>query len=120
MYYYATENISILKAYESIKEKKVTAIPVVSEDKTLLGLVTLKTIANELVSGNFNKMETSYQNIIEVLNGKEVIKFDEEIKGNIFVGAYGSDTIIENIKLDRKSILIVGNRNEIIDYLEEK
>lgn len=114
--YYVKENVSILKAYESIREKKVTAVPVIAENKKLLGLITLKIIANELVSGNFNEIQTSYQNIIETLNGKEILKCDEEISGNILVGAYGSKTLIETIKLDPKTILIVGNRNSIIEY----
>lgn len=114
--YYVKANVSILKAYEYIKNAKVTAIPVIAENKNLLGLVTLKNIANELINGNFNELETSYENIIETLEGKEIIKCDEEIYGNILVGAYASKTIIENIKLDPKKILIVGNRSSIIDY----
>lgn len=113
---YVKESVSILKAYEYIRENKVTGIPVIAETKKLLGLITLKTIANELISGKINEIETSYKNILETIDGKEIIKCDEEIKGNILVGAYGSKTLIENIKLDPQTILIVGNRNSIIDY----
>lgn len=114
--YYVNANVSILKAYEYIKAKKVTAIPVIAENRKLLGLVTLKTIANELINGKINELQTSYNNVIETLEGKEIVKCDEEIFGNILVGAYASKTIIENIKLDPKKILIVGNRKSIIDY----
>lgn len=114
-------NISVLKAYEYIKEKGVTAIPVIEENKKLLGLVTLKSIASELVSGNFNKLLTSYQNIVETLKGKDILKFEDEIKGNILVAAYGSETILTNIKMDSNTILIVGNRGRVVDYaLENK
>ena len=112
----AKENVSILKAYEEIRKKSVTAIPITSENKKLLGLLTLKAIANELISGNFNKVETSYKNILETLKAEEIIKIDEEISGNILVASYGSETIVTNIKMDSETILIVGNRNRVIDY----
>lgn len=114
--YYVTENVSILKAYEFIREENVTAIPIINENKKLLGLVTLKTIANELISGNFDKIVTSYSNIVETLKGKEVYKCDDEISGNILVAAYGSNTILSDIKLDTDTILIVGNRSRVLDY----
>lgn len=114
--YYVTEKVSILKAYEFIKEKNITAIPVIAENKKLLGLVTLKTIANELIRGNFNEIETSYNNIIETLDGQEVNKCEEKINGNILVATYRSQTIITNIDMDKNTILIVGDRTQVIDY----
>ena len=114
--FYIKENASILKAYEAIKEKKVTAIPVITANKKLLGLVTLKVIANELIRGNFNDLYTSYENILETLNAKEIYKCEDEISGNILVAAYGSDTILSDVKFDSKNILIVGNRGRVIDY----
>lgn len=114
--FYAKENVSILKAYEEIRKNAVTAIPIIAENKKLLGLLTLKAIANELISGNFDKIETSYQNIVETLNGKEIIRNDEEIIGNIIVASYGSETIVTNIKIDSNTIVIVGNRYKVIDY----
>ena len=114
--YYIRENASILRAYEIIKEKGVTAIPVIAENKKLLGLVTLKVIANELIRGNFKELVTSYTNILETLKAKEISKCEEEICGNILVAAYGSETILSNIKMNSKTILIVGNRSRVIDY----
>lgn len=114
--FYAKENVSILKAYEEIRKNSVTAIPIVAENKKLLGLITLKAIANELISGNFNEIETSYQNILETLKGKEIIRNEEEIRGNILVASYGSETILTNIKMSSETILIVGNRYKVIDY----
>lgn len=114
--FYVKGKVSILKAYEYIKEKCVTAIPVIEENKKLLGLVTLKSIASELVSGNFNELLTSYNNILETLKGREVLKFEEEIIGNMLVAAYGSETILTDIKMDSNTILIVGNRGRVVDY----
>lgn len=117
--FYVKENVSVLKAYEEIRKNSVTAIPIIAENKKLLGLLTLKAIANELISGNFNKIETSYQNIIDTLNGKEVLKLDEEITGNILVASYGSETIVTNINMDSETVLIVGNRYRVLEYAIE-
>lgn len=117
--YYVTEKVSILKAYEIIKEKNITAIPVIAESKKLLGLITLKTIANELIGGNFNTIETSYNNLLETLKGKEIFKSEEEINGNILVATYRSQTIMTNIEMDENTILIVGDRSQVINYAIE-
>ena len=114
--YYVDSKTSILKAYNQIKENKVTAIPVVNENKKLLGLITLKTIANNLISEQFSDVKTSYNNIIDALDGQEIVKCDDEITGNILVGAYRTEVILKTIKLDPKTILIIGNRSEVIDY----
>ena len=114
--YYVREDVSILKAYKQIREAKVTGVPVVDENKKLLGLITLKTIANYLINEQFSDVETSYQNIIETLEGKEIVKYDDEIIGNILIGAYKTEVILDTIKLDPKTILIMGNRTEVMDY----
>lgn len=114
--YYVTEDTSILKTYNYIKEKNVTGVPVVSENKKLLGLVTLKTIGNEIICDRLNNLLTSYLNIIETLEGKEILKYNDEINGNILVAAYGSKALISNVKLNKDTILIVGNRLSIIEY----
>lgn len=117
--YYVEESVSILKTYEYIKEMNVTAIPVIAENKKLLGLITLKTIANELISGKFDKIQTTYNNVVETLKAKEANKCEEKIEGNILVATYGSQTIVTNIKMDGNTILIVGNRQKVIEYAIE-
>ena len=118
--YYASESESIKKAYEQIKAKNVTAIPVVDDKKKLLGLVTLKTIANEFINGDFTKLLTSYDNILETLEAKEVVRAEDEIEGNLIVAAYSSQTFIKTIKLNSENILIVGNRHGVITHALEK
>ena len=114
--FYVQYNTSILKSYEQIKEKNVTAIPVVDENKQFLGLVTLKTIAQFLINEQIRNITTSYDNIIESVEGKKILKFDDEISGNIFLGTDKTEEILEGQKLDTKSIFITANRRRIIDY----
>lgn len=60
------------------------------------------------------------QNIIETLNGEELLKFDDEINGHILVASYRSETFIKNIDITPETILIVGDRHGIIEYAVEK
>ena len=45
-----------------------------------------------------------------------MIKYDDNIYGNLIVAAYRSTTFMENVKLEKNMILIVGDRHSIIEY----
>lgn len=114
--YYVNQNISIGAAYQYMIEKGITGIPVVDDNKKFIGLVTMKTIFKDIINGDFGYLHTSYENILNTLEGEEVLKFDEEITGNIMAAAYRSSTIINNVPLERNHILIVGDRHSVIEY----
>lgn len=114
--YSITEEDSITDAYEKMMEAGISKIPVLDDNKKLLGIVTIKDIAKEQFSDNINVVDTTYDNICETLNGKAILKFDEEIKGSLLVASYKSSTIRENVKLDNSHILMVGDRHSIIEY----
>ena len=113
---YVNEKTSINNSYIYMKENGLTGLPIVDDTKKLKGLVTLKELAKELIQGEFNSLNTSYDNILTTLNGKEVLRFDDEIKGNILAAAFRSTTFMENIKLTNNDILIVGDRPSILEY----
>jgi len=113
---YVNEKTSINNSYIYMKDNGLTGLPIVDNGNKLTGLVTLKELAKELIQGDFNILNTSYDNIIDVLNGKEVLRFDEEIKGNIIAASFRSTTFMENIKLTNEDILIVGDRHSIVEY----
>lgn len=113
------ENTSIKKTYEYIKKNNITGVPVVNLDKELQGLVTVKMIGNELISGDYTNLRTSYNNILETLNGKEILRFDDEINGEIITASFRSTTILNTTKLDENDILIVGDRHSVIEYAVE-
>lgn len=113
------ENTSIKKTYEYIKENSITGVPVVNHNHELKGLVTVKMIGNELISGDYTNLITSYDNILETLNGKEILRFDDEITGEIIAAAFRSTTILNNTKFDENNILIVGDRHSVIEYAVE-
>ena len=114
--YYMNKKDSIKKVHEFLLEKSITGLPIVDDDNKLYGLVTLKMILNKLITGNLKHIHTSYNNILEVLNAEEILKFNEDIEGNLLVGGYRSVIFVKEIKLSSKDILITSNRPMIINY----
>lgn len=107
---------SIYDSYQYMMQNNSTAVPVVEDNKNLVGLVTLKMIAREMIDGDFDRLNTSYQNIVDTLSGTQLLKFDDEICGNILVASYKSTTFLNQISLDENTILIVGDRHSILEY----
>ena len=111
---FVDENKSIDYVYKFLTEKGVTGTPIVTDGNKYKGIITIKDIAKKLISNDFDKIESNYSNILETVSGEEVLKFDDEIKGNVLVASYDSDTFISNVNLNSNSILIVGDRQDII------
>ena len=111
---FVDENKSIDYVYKFLTEKGVTGTPVVTDGNKYKGIITIKDIAKKLISNDFDKIDSNYNNILETVSGEEVLKFDDEIKGNVLVASYDSDTFTSNVNLSSDSILIVGDRQDII------
>lgn len=112
---YINENVSIKKAYEYLLEKNITGVPLVDDEKRLKGILTSKMLVSELITGDFTKLNTSYDNIIETLEGEEILRFDNEIKGNIIAAAFRSTTFLNTFNLMPDTIMIVGDRHSLIE-----
>lgn len=110
------EHVSIYRTYKLLSASGLTGFPLVDENKRLTGYVNVKQISRYLIEGDFNYIYTSYDNIVEALNAKEVLRFDDEIEGNILAAAYKSETFLNRVVLDEKDILIVGDRYKIMEY----
>lgn len=106
---------SLNKTYDYMSDKNITGVPIVDNDGKFIGILTTKMIGHELISGDFTKLNTSYDNILEVLKGKEILRFDEEITGNILAASFRSTTILNNIKFNKDTIMIIGDRHSIIE-----
>ena len=114
--FFMKENDSIYEGYQYMLNENLTGLPIVKEDDIFSGLITMKDLSRNMLNDYTEKLETSYQNVLDVLGGVEILKFDEEIKGNILAAAFDSATFLKNIKLSENEILIVGNRQDIIEY----
>ena len=110
------ETNSIYDGYEYMLKEGLTGLPVVKDNNDFVGLITIKDLSRTILNENFEDLYTSYSNLISVLKGEEVLKFDDEIIGKLLVASYKSTTFMENVQLNGDSILIVGDRHSIIEY----
>ncbi len=117
--YSAKETDSMYQGFEYMNENIIGTLPIVDDNNNFLGMVSLKDIAKHQISGDITSLCTSYNNIISTIDSKEILKFDEEIKGNIIVASYRSATFIDTVNLDENTILIVGDRYSIIEHAIE-
>lgn len=114
------KNESVYNCFNYMTENKISTLPIVDDLGKYYGAVSMKDIAKDSVNGNLEYLNTSYEHIIETLEGTEILKCDKEISGKILVASYRSTTFIENVDLDHDTILIVGDRHSIIEYAIEK
>ena len=110
---------SIYDGYQMMLKEGLTGVPVATGDNDFVGLITIKDLSHIVVDGNFEELSTSYHNILKVLRGEEILKFDDEINGKILVASYRSTTFINSVHLDESNVLIVGDRHSVIEYAVE-
>ena len=113
--YYMNGNVPIKKVYDFLIEKSITGLPIVDDNNNFFGLITLKMILTKLFD-DLRHIKTSYDNILEVLNAKEILRFNNEIEGELLVGGYRSMVFVKEIELSQKNVLVVSNRPMIINY----
>ena len=114
--YFLEDKSTIKEVYDYFVEKGITGVPIVDKNKMFLGIVTLKDIAKEIINGNINTLDSTYDNIVKTLDGEEIVKFNDNIDGNLIVASYRSQTFFNNIALTNQDILLVGDRHQIHEY----
>lgn len=117
--YFIKEDSSIFDTYHSMNDKNITGIPLVDNNKKFVGYVSLKEIARAMIDHTTNYLDTTFDNIVSTLNSINYVRVNDEIKGNIVAATFDDNTFINEIKLDNNSIVIVGDRQAIIDYAIE-
>ena len=108
-------NQSIYYAYNYMHEHNINNIPIL-DNKKVQGIISMKDIAKYMISDDSKVLKASYQNIIEALEAEELLKFDDKIEGTFTIAAFKNTTFIENIKVDNKTIVLVGDRYKVIEY----
>ena len=108
---YAFATDSLYKVYNYMIESNVTGAPILSMDKKFIGLVTSKMIMNNMIKGSFDKVDTLYNNIIELLKGESITKFDIYIKGKIDKNIFIVKNIEEfrNAMVNKPKLIIIVN-----------
>lgn len=110
------DTMSIYGTYHFMEIEGLSGVPIIDTEKHILGLITLKEISKSLIHGNIDYLHTSYNNLLEALHAKEVLRFDEEIEGHILAASYKSETFVSEISLQKDDILIVGDRYKILEH----
>ena len=114
--YFLNEKKSIFDSYIYMLNEGLTGVPIVDDKNKFKGIVTIKDLAHAFIDTKVEKLETSYDNLLNVLNAEEVNRADEEIVGNILAASYRSTTFINTVSLTNNDILIVGDRHSVIEY----
>ena len=114
--FYIKNTSSIYDTYQFMNSKNITGIPIVDDKNMFVGYVSLKEIAHTMISNTTNYLNTTFDNIVSTLKSLNYIKITNEINGKIIAATFDDNTFINNVKLDEESILIVGDRQKIIDY----
>lgn len=110
------ETDSIYNGYQYMLKEGLTGLPVTKKNGDFVGLITIKDLSHTIVNENIEDLYTSFENLMHVLKGEEILKFNDEIVGRLLVAAYRSTTFMKNVKLEKDMILIVGDRHSIIEY----
>lgn len=109
-------NHSILYAYKLMEKNNIRTLPIVDNKNKLLGIVTMKDIAMGLIKGDLYYLDTTLENIASDLEGEILIGNREKVIGKISVIALYSKTLKSSDYLNENSIVIVGDRFNIVDH----
>lgn len=118
--YFINEKNSVYKCYLKMCELGVTMLPIVDDKQKLVGMVGMKNIAKEEIFSDDKYLDSSYNNILEALEGTSICKYQDELTGNVLVASYDTETFVNNIDLDENSVVIVGNRKGILRHILSK
>ncbi len=114
------ETSPIYDGYNCMVTKNVTGIPIVKENNKFLGMINIQDTSRNILRGELDELYTSYDNLLRVLKAKKILRFDDEIMGKIKVATYVKTTNLKDTKLNKDTILIVGDRSSIIDHAIKK
>ena len=118
-YLYDTNTLNEL--YIFMQKEEITGVPICDRSKRYLGIVTMKDLLKITIDPHYDLVDTRYDNILEMIKGKELLRFKEKIEGKVILSTYKTTDFEENINLSSDNILITGNRfNRIKSAIEAK
>ena len=118
--YVVNENTSIMDVFHIINNNLITGLPLVNDNKELNGYVSLKEIASDMILNENLQVDTSFDNLIKTLDATDYVKFDDHIHGFAHAATFDDKTFINELQIDNQSIIIVGDRDNIIKHAIEK
>ncbi len=106
---------SVYNAFFMMQKANMSTIPIIDDKGTFKGVFAMKDIAKNEIMGENRYLNTSYEHILKVIDGIEILKFNNEINGIITNMGLSSTTLHKSSILKKESILIVGNRHAVIE-----
>ena len=70
---------SVYNAFFEMQKDNMSTIPVIDEKDNFIGAFAMKDIAKNEILGDTKNLKTSYDHILEVIDGEEVLRFNDEI-----------------------------------------
>lgn len=104
--YYIDDKSSLNDTYNFLINNHITGIPIVNNKKKLLGIVTIKDLMLYM-KNRTNYINTSYQDLIDILGAEEKNKINEDIKGYITI----KDECIFIVDKDINTIITTKHSN---------
>ncbi len=111
-----SENISLKKAWNLMKDLNVVTLPITDENNFLTGLINIGDITKSYMevydSRILSNAHTKYRNIIETLEAEMIVGDPEEYftEGKVLIAAANPD-LMENY-IEPHDLVILGNRYE--------
>lgn len=114
---FVDKNDSIETVFNKMKEKGLTAIPIVNNNQKLTGYVSLENIIDYLINKN-GKIKTNLNHLVSILNAKIINNTNTNFEGNILVNKSpdkgSKDIVIADSNLDHLinkniNLLIIAN-----------
>ncbi len=107
---------SLRRAWMIMRDQQIDTLCIVDQEQRLKGVITVKDVATANMDGLdthiLEKAETSYQNILDILEGTVLVGNieDKRVKGRIIIGSGSAEQIEKSISPG--DIVIVANRSE--------
>ena len=111
---FMNELSTINDLYSFMQKEEITGVPIVDKQNKYIDMVTMKDLLKIIINPNYDILDTSYDNILRIIKGKELFRFKEKIAGKIILSTDKTSDFEENINLSSENILIIGNRFNII------
>ena len=111
---FISELDTIDSLYTFMQKEEITGVPISDIHGKYIGIVTMKDLLKILINPNYDLLDTTYENILKVIKGKEVLRYKERITGRIILSTDKTTDFEENFNISKDNILIIGNRFNII------
>ena len=107
-------NESIFNAYRYMTSRFISSVPV-SVNGYFDGVLSMKDITFDFINGTSNILDSTFDHVLDVLNGTIVLRFNNSFSYNLVAPFKVSETFLKDTVLDSNTCLIVGDRQNIIE-----